>query len=168
MKPFRGFYFLGIIVALSMILISCSKSNVEESSNHLSNHESLLTSKNREYEDDLFKISSEEVSSIVILDNPVAKDIKQETTAVIDNHKDIKEIVDVLNNSPAYMGAATADFYRIMEITSKDGTKTLLEFGGQGRFFKDINSGVFFGLDPENKFEDLNAFIDQAEQKYSK
>lgn len=158
----------GILAALSMISVSCSKSNIEATSNLQSNHESQLTLPNTEDEDDLFKISSEEVSNIVIFDNPVAKDIKQETTAVIDTHKEIKEIVDVLNNSPAYVGAATADFYRIIEITIKDGTKTSLEFGGQGRFFKEMNSGMFFILDPEDKFEVLNAFIDRAEQNYLK
>lgn len=65
------------------------------------------------------------------------------------------------------IGDATADFYRVFEITKKDGDKISLEFGGRGRFFKDMESGVFYQLEPKTKYEALKKLIDRVELNYS-
>lgn len=63
------------------------------------------------------------------------------------------------------IGDATADFYRILEITNKDGSRISLEFGGNGRFFKNRESELYYQLDSETKYEALHQLIDRVERK---
>ncbi len=49
-----------------------------------------------------------------------------------------------------------------------NGTEMSLEFGGHGRFFKNVSSGIFFKLDPENKYKALNRLIDRIEKMDTK
>jgi predicted HAD superfamily phosphohydrolase len=87
-------------------------------------------------------------------------------SGVIKTTEDIKALADILNNSTSPVGDATADYYRLMEINKKDGSAISLEFGGNDRFFKIVDSGVFFKLEPEDNYKELNTLIDRIEKEY--
>lgn len=147
MKHFQSLFGIGIILMLSIMLISCGKLSTNTSKTP--NHSKI----------EHFQINSEDISSVTIYTGPV----KHEVSGVIKTAADIKLLTDILNSATSPIGDATADFYRMVKINKKDESVISL-----GKFFKQLDSGIFFKLDPEDKYRELNKLIDRVEKEYTK
>jgi hypothetical protein len=108
-----------------------------------------------------FQIREEDILGIIISTgehNPV--------TGVIETENDIHAMAGILNMVKPLLGDATADYYRLVKINLKDGSTVALEFGGQGRFFKVIDTGIFYEMASPEKHEMFKQQIEQAEKAY--
>lgn len=152
MRNHQALIGIGTIIALSIVLMSCGKAPLNEGSSPSSSVES-------------FQISGEDISKVSISQGPFSTGKDEKNNAVIDTPEDIKELAEILNNSPLLTGDETADYYRLLTIVKKDGSNITLEFGGNGRFFKNVDTGIFFKLELESKQEDLNKLIEGVEKK---
>ncbi|TYP75517.1 hypothetical protein [Paenibacillus methanolicus] len=112
-----------------------------------------------------FRVTAGDIVEVAIVDDPVAEGITQDTVGILDSPADIAQFVTLIDSSPPLNSDATADFYRIAVLTKKDGTELSLEFGGQGLFFKDMASNVFYTLHPKSKQDELRRLVERAEGK---
>lgn len=109
-----------------------------------------------------FQINSEDISNVTVYTGTKDQDI----SGVIDTAEDIQALTNLLNNSPVLDGDATADYYRLLKISMKDGSVISLEFGGNGGHFKNLDTGVFYYLEPLDNEKALNKIIDRIEKEY--
>lgn len=152
MRNYQAVLGIVFILILSIVLIACgnSKEDVDP-----------LNSTTNNVKEKSFQMLLKDISNATIHTDSTDLDI----TGVIDHSKDVQTMVDILNDSPALIGDATADFYRLLKISMKDGSVITLEFGGQGRFFKVVETGVFYDVESKGNVKLLNEFINRIEKK---
>lgn len=102
-----------------------------------------------------FEITSEDITKVNISTGPNDK-----VTAVIEKNEDIALLTQILNTATPLAGDATADYYRLLTIKKKNGRATELEFGGNGWFFKSLETSVFWELPPIQQ-EKLRALLEK-------
>lgn len=148
---------IGVLLALAFALVSCGKPSTPKPV--------VLDDANVEPYDakvERFQIDEKEISYVTVYHGPVNYTV----SGVIKSATDIQLLADILNGATYPVGNGTADYYRLLKITMKDGSEEDLEFGGHGRFFKILETGVFFKLEPENNHEVLNELVDRIEKEY--
>jgi hypothetical protein len=106
-------------------------------------------------------LKKEDISSVTI-----STGVNDPVSGVINAETDIYNLVNLLNKVTHLTGNATADYYRLVKLNMKDGTVRVLEFGGNGQFFKVLDSGVFFKLEPPENHKIFNKLIDRVEKEY--
>lgn len=152
----RNWLAIAIISVLSIFLASCG--NLPTSKTPDANASPQVPMNSNE---EIFMIKKEDISSVTIStgeNDPIS--------GVIDKETDIYHLVSLLNNAVHLTGDATADYYRLVKLNMKDGSVKALEFGGHGQFFKVLDSGVFFKLEPPENHKKLNKLIDRVEKEY--
>jgi len=148
---------IGVLLALALALGSCGKLSTPEPV--------VLDDKKAEPDDakvERFQIDENEISYVTVYQGPVNYTV----SGVIESATDIQLLADILNGATYPVGNGTADYYRLFKIMMKDGSEENLEFGGHGRFFKIVETGVFFKLEPEKHHEVLHELVDRIEKEY--
>lgn len=145
-----------IISVVSIFLASCGKLSLSKTPNT-----PLQVPINSNEEK--FMLKKEDILSVTI-----STGVKDPVSGVIDAETDIYNLVNLLNKVTHLTGNATADYYRLVKINMKDGSVKVLEFGGNGQFFKVLDSGVFFKLEPPENHKILNKLIDRVEKEYQR
>lgn len=152
MRNYQATLGIVIMLILSIVLISCGNSKEDVGS---------LNSTSNNVKEESFQMLLKDISNATIHTDSTDAAI----TGVIKNSQDIQTMVDILHDSPRLIGDATADFYRLLKISMKDGSVITLEFGGQGRFFKVMETGIFYDVESKGNVKQLNEFINRLEKK---
>ncbi|MFR9708903.1 hypothetical protein ACL02P_05640 [Paenibacillus sp. MB22_1] len=152
----RNLLAIAIISIVSIFLASCGNLPLSKTPNTNSSPQGAINSN-----EEKFMIKKEDISSVTI-----STGVNDPVSGVIDAETDIYNLVSLLNNSTHLTGNATADYYRLVKLNMKDGSVKALEFGGNGQFFKVLDSGVFFKLEPPENHKKLNKLIDRVEKEY--
>lgn len=154
MKKYQAVLGIVILLILSTALIACGKSKGDADS---------VNSTSNNVKEESFQMVLTDISNATIYTDSTDAAI----TGVIDHSQDLQTMVDILHDSPILIGDATADFYRLLKISVQDGSVITLEFGGQGRFFKVMETGIFYDVESKGNVNQLNEFINRIEKEYT-
>ncbi|MFC0213342.1 MULTISPECIES: hypothetical protein [Paenibacillaceae] len=152
----RNWLVIVIIPVVSFLLASCGNLPLSKTPN--TNTSPLVPVNSNEK---IFMLKKEDISSVTI-----STGVNDPVSGVINAETDIYNLVNLLNKVTHLTGNATADYYRLVKLNMKDGTVRVLEFGGNGQFFKVLDSGVFFKLEPPENHKIFNKLIDRVEKEY--
>ncbi|WP_419873344.1 hypothetical protein [Candidatus Pristimantibacillus sp. PTI5] len=108
----------------------------------------------------LFEINGEDISKVSISTGP-----NDMVTGVIETPEDIGLLTQILNTATPLTGDATADYYRLLTIDKMNGSTIELEFGGNGWFFKSLETSLFYELSPDQRTE-IRALIEKIEAEH--